>query len=402
MTLSILTDTFCRPSTNLMVTHHYYTSNEQFEQSLDIYHPTYSSATNKKPIVVLVVGSAWLGHRSFVYNQTSWWNSSGPKAVARLGYTCVCIRHRGSFPGVYSALTLLFVVVMIGLLKCCMDVVLVWMYGLNTKSLLQDYWGVDGSTASFVALSMGVALMKLGGRNAASFGDMQNDVMDALAWFDENRGKLLNYDNATTSKSKNSKIVFGGYSSGGHVAATVVQQPNLWKERNLPGPDEYCSTILYISPVLCTKPYHVDLERHLTSISLKKVSTSLSEDRLSNRSSSTSKLDDTANSIQHTTKQPPSWLTDHLIHTVFGYQIPSPIHTHACSPNIPHLFIGCNKEMFGLDWLDLFFASRDYNELLVSRGVDSKFVGVDSDHWNILGSWDLLEVLERELRLIKD
>jgi hypothetical protein len=58
--------------------------------------------------------------------------------------------------------------------------------------------------------------------------------------------------------------------------------------------------------------------------------------------------------------------------------------------------------MFGLDWLDLFFASRDYNELLVSRGVDSKFVGVDSDHWNILGSWDLLEVLERELRLIKD
>jgi hypothetical protein len=421
MIASILTDTFSTSPTNVTVTNHYYTSNKYFEQSLDIYHPTKTAnKNNNAPTVVLVVGSAWLGHRSFIYNQTSWWNSSGPKAVARLGYTCVCIRHRGSFPGIYSGLTLLFVVIMIGILKCCLDVMLVSLTGLNTMSLLQDKWGVvdnDGSSVTalfFVALSIGISLMKVGGRNAASFSDMQSDVMDALAWFDENRGKLLpnHNDAANNNKSRKNKIVFGGYSSGGHVAATVMQHPHLWKERNLPNPDEYCSTILYISPVLCTKPYHDDLERHLSSISLKKMmpyasSTSLSEDPLSNSnsSSSTPELNDTTyhHSIQQTIqKQPPTWLTNQLIHTIFGHPIPSPIHTHMSSPNVPHRFIGCNKEMFGLDWLDLFFASRDYNELLRSRGVDSKFVGVDSDHWNILGSWDLLEALERELRLIED
>ena len=84
---------------------YYYTDNKLFEQSLDIYRPaaterkasnadersTTSSSSSSRPIVALVVGSAWLGHRSFVYSPTSWWNSSGPKAVAELGYECVCV-----------------------------------------------------------------------------------------------------------------------------------------------------------------------------------------------------------------------------------------------------------------------------------------------------------------------
>ena len=39
-----------------------------------------------------------MGHRNFIYASTSWWNSSGAKNFARLGYTCVCVRHRGAFP----------------------------------------------------------------------------------------------------------------------------------------------------------------------------------------------------------------------------------------------------------------------------------------------------------------
>ena len=77
---------------------HYYTSNKLFEQSLDLYRPPAKKNTSKDaasssepPIVALVVGSAWLGHRAWVYLQTSWWNSSGPKAVAELGYVCVCV-----------------------------------------------------------------------------------------------------------------------------------------------------------------------------------------------------------------------------------------------------------------------------------------------------------------------
>lgn len=74
---------------------YYYTTNKAFEQSLDIYRPVTNAARKQSssppPIVALVVGSAWLGHRSILYSGTSWWNSSGPKAVAELGYVCVCV-----------------------------------------------------------------------------------------------------------------------------------------------------------------------------------------------------------------------------------------------------------------------------------------------------------------------
>ena len=398
MLLSILTDIF-HPSAKVTAQSHHYTANKSFEQSLDIYHPPNIDNDNTKPIVILVVGSAWVGHRSFIYAQTSWWNSSGPKAVARLGYTCVCIRHRGSFPRVYSVLTLLYVIVMVGMVKSCVDGVLFLMNGSSIMDLLAE-WNVNEATALFVALSTGLILMELGGWGSASFTEMQNDVMDAIAWFEENRDKLL-VQNRNGSESLQRRNVFGGYSSGGHVAATCMQQPQMWKDRNLPNPEAYCSMILYISPVLCTKPYHTDLERHLSSLSLKKISTStLSDDSSSSAATPAPELDATTHLLDQP-KQAPNWFTDHLLHTVFGYEIPSPIHTYAVSPNTQHLFIGCNYELFGLNWLDLFFASRDYNELLAAKGVDSKYVGVDSNHWSILGSWDLLDVLERELRCIK-
>ena len=76
---------------------HHYTDAVAFEQSLDVYRPgdRAGGGGSARPVVALVVGSAWLGHRPEIYLGTSWWNSAGPRAVARLGYTCVCIRHRG-------------------------------------------------------------------------------------------------------------------------------------------------------------------------------------------------------------------------------------------------------------------------------------------------------------------
>lgn len=371
---------------------HYYTTSQSFEKSLDIYRPNNDDATNK-PIVALVVGSAWLGHRSIIYAGTSWWNSSGPKAVARLGYTCVCIRHRGSFPRSSSPLTLSVLGVIVGIVKLGLDRVLIYFYGVSLA------WDTRGATFLFIALSIAVLLMELGGRNSASFQDMQNDVMDALVWFDRNRNKVSNTDKGSDDATQ--KIVFGGYSSGGHVASMVMQQPQLWKDRKLPNPTSFCSTILYISPVLCTKPYHGDLERHLSSLSSNDLtSTSSSSDTASSSVASTIQSMDSTAHLTYQTKQSPTWLTNQLINTIFGQPIPSPIHTYIQTPSIPHIFIGCNKEMFGLNWLDLFFASKDYNALLKSRRVESRFIGVDSDHWNILGSLDLSEVLERELRQV--
>lgn len=90
---------------------YYYTNNNLFEQSLDIYRPVANGATSTKqsssseessaPIVALVVGSAWLGHRSILYSGTAWWNSSGPQTVSELGYVCICVSSLGG-PGYFS------------------------------------------------------------------------------------------------------------------------------------------------------------------------------------------------------------------------------------------------------------------------------------------------------------
>lgn len=376
------------PTQKITKSSHYYTTSQSFEKSLDIYRP--NNDAKNKPIVALVVGSAWLGHRSIIYAGTSWWNSSGPKAVARLGYTCVCIRHRGSFPRSSSPLALSFVGIIV---KLGLDRMLIWLYGVSLA------WDMRTATLLFLALSIAVLLMELAGTNSASFQDMQNDVMDALVWFDRNRNKIFNTDRASDNATQ--KIVFGGYSSGGHVASMVMQQPQLWKDRKLPNPTSFCSTVLYISPVLCTKPYHFDLERHLSSLSSTDLSsTSSSSNTASSSVTSTIESMDSTAPLTQKARQSPTWLTNQLIDAIFGQPIPSPIHTYTQTPSIPHLFIGCNKEMFGLNWLDLFFASKDFNALLKSRRVESRFIGVDSDHWNILGSLDLTEVLERELRQV--
>ena len=76
-------DEWSSSSSVLQSTRHYYTSSDLFEQSLDVYRLALPAAgcggegedEDPPPIVALVVGSAWLGHRSFVYSGTSWWNS---------------------------------------------------------------------------------------------------------------------------------------------------------------------------------------------------------------------------------------------------------------------------------------------------------------------------------------
>ena len=78
----------------------YYTPERRFEQSYDVYYP--ANPDGSLPLVLLVVGSAWLGHSALIYAVTSWWNASGPRAVASTGAVCICIRHRGAFPRVAS------------------------------------------------------------------------------------------------------------------------------------------------------------------------------------------------------------------------------------------------------------------------------------------------------------
>lgn len=328
--------------------------------------------------------------------------------------------HRGAFPKTFSPLSILFVSIMAGLLITLTN----WFIGTDGWKVLEEFIatnvGVEatnisfGQTSAFLLASfMGLLAMELAGNGSASFDQMQNDVMDALAFVEKNKKRLgLNI-------SSELPIIFGGYSSGGHVASCCAQEPNLWKQRNLPSPDIYCESLLYISPVLSTKPYaEIQMCRRISSLSSSSMSPSSSMPSLSpsevsdqnaaarralEKSSSSTSSSASLSSLQ-STSSPPTWLTSALVKAIFGHaaaQTPSPIHSYHKSPSLPTTFVGCRKEMFGLNWLDLFFCSPTYSNLLNSRGIDSRYVAVDSDHWNILNSTVLSDALEEEIRLVQ-
>ena len=508
-------------SRKLTAERYYYTDAELFEQSIDIYRPlslelpSHNELTSKnvkqqrthtksKPVVALVVGSAWLGHHPFIYHQTSWWNSSGPKAVAKLGYVCVCIRHRGGFPKVASFLNNMLrgVLTNVILMHFIVGVIISILIGsmaicfvCTNNGEWKEYYEDDGflsnlqqiQSAAFAQLASSAAiyaapmatsvmffftslmLMEIIGKNSASFDDMQSDVMDALAWYEKNKEMLgLNGREKETSAILSSgrhanllkptktktPFIFGGYSSGGHVAATITQNQQLWKDRNLPPCHEYCSAILYVSPVLSTRPCYDNenvlklLNKQLTvNGSTAQSLSSLSTSSLSFRSSpslasastpSLASIEESMTALQPSpsvkkeqtrvilsspcssrlsftspssplASQSPTWLTDQIIKLVFGpnamHTLPSPIEAYHKSPPIPHIFLGCKNEVpLKLNWLNLFFSSEIYSLLLqkhdtfADRGIESRYCEIESsDHWNVLDSREFYCVLGKEL-----
>ena len=324
-----------------------------------------------------------------------------------------------------SLLTIVYIFVMVALLMTLAHVILDDDRALTS---VKDSLVLLGYKQVFLLLSAaGLFLIEMLGAGAASFDDMQQDVLDALAWLHANESRLFDLDNrcgsstqlltpqnnATTCRRR--PFIFGGYSSGGHVAASVVQNSTMWTDRNLPEPHVHCDSMLYISPVLSTKPYHDELPPYLKQIS-----------SLSSSSLSSLPIDATSTSVADqqllqplneavrpilSSKSPPpplpppTWLTDQVVKAVFGHHIahtiPSPLHTHDKSPPIPHTFLGCKHEMFGLNWLDTFFSSPKFSELLNRMGIASRFVPIESDHWNILSSTELRDVLRIELKRIE-
>lgn len=193
-------------------------------------------------------------------------------------------------------------------------------------------------------------LWTLAVRGCAKFDDMLQDVGDALVWVHGNKETILGH-------KKEVPLVFGGYSSGGHVAATLLQRPHVLKSRGLPEPEKVCDAVLFVSGVLAVRP-PVDSQRSA------------------------------------------QWLTNLALKTAFGdeaHQVPSPLHEGQL-PRLPHLLIGCADEVFGTGWLDVFFSSRAFCEVAKARGVPVRYIEVKSDHWFILGSQVLSTALVSELQ----
>mmetsp|Transcript_35616 Transcript_35616/g.106288 ORF Transcript_35616/g.106288 Transcript_35616/m.106288 type:complete len:395 (-) Transcript_35616:527-1711(-) len=353
--------------TKVKRTRHYYSTQQSFEQSLDVYKPVDPHAVLEDdedaslPLVVLVVGSGWLGHRAFIYAATSWWNSAGPQSLARLGCVCVCVRHRGAFFVIPEARTVISLL-------------------LVASAVIYAVWGLFAAFVTTALLALIWALLAVGARGSAKFEDMQHDVADGLAWVHRYKDKeelvLTKPPNGVTSSEQAGQLmskralVFGGYSSGGHVASTVLQRPAFLKSKGLPPAEKVCDAVLLISGVLAVRP--------------------LKEEPSLPRASKDAR--------------PPNWLTDLTMQIVFGKEnsslVPSPI--EGTKPNLPHVLIGCAEEVFGLDWLDVFFCSSSYNDALERVGIPSRYIKIKSDHWNILRSREFSKVALDELQLISN
>lgn len=157
-----------------------------------------------------------MGHRSIIYSGCSWWNAKGPRTIASTGATCVCVRHRGSFPVVDSGVV----------------AALAAITGLYSKSLVH-------AVAVAAGIYVGWTMMR---RGSASFENMMEDVAAAIEYIKKSD---INTDN----------VVLGGYSSGGHVLTSLLNRPDILKKNNLSDKiTKLCNGVLLLSGVLGTEP----------------------------------------------------------------------------------------------------------------------------------------------------
>lgn len=359
-------------------THHYYnttTSGEKqqlllFEQSLDVYQPTTLSDSNNndsKPIIVLVVGSGWAGHKYLISMASNWWNSSGPQMIIRdLKTKCICIRHRGGFP------------------KFPYQKVVALVAGINFVLYLYNALSDDVQTAdnnyssswhlhAFITTILVIydGILRWAAQGAATVDDMMEDVTVALKWI---------HDNHYAAGKR--PIWFGGYSSGGHVASLVLQNPQLVLDQQVVPLEEWIQKFVFVSGVMGVRP--------------------------PSPSPTTITKKDAAATIT-----PPRFVTEFVNQTIFGEQaaktLPSPVEELAKAakekqayPKVPHLLIGCQNEFMGLTWLDYYFKSEEYHQTLAKEypKISSKYVSLPTtNHWEVLSSRELKDALEKELQL---
>ena len=86
----------------------------------------------------------------------------------------------------------------------------------------------------------------LAARGAASHDEMMDDVASALAWVRDHQDRLVAPGATQPARVK----LFGGYSSGGHVAVSLLQQPELLEAKGLALPAAGYDGVLLLSGVL--------------------------------------------------------------------------------------------------------------------------------------------------------
>ena len=204
------------------------------------------------------------------------------------------------------------------------------------------------------------------------------------------------------TKLRSRPLFFGGYSSGSHVAASLLQRRDLLASRGLSKDsdadgytgdakpsnkgdcvrmEQICDGVVMVSGLLPARSSPVVLSSDPSE------SQSQSQSKLGLKSKSQSQqqpqslvskgMVPATKSATNDTVVPsdnlPRWLTDAVMKTVFGNEvanIPSPLHgSPSMILRLPHLLIGCKHEVFGINWLDVFFCWGDFCTMLKSGQI---------------------------------
>lgn len=327
-------------------THQYVENSSNFEQSLDVYLPTTTSAgaAQSPPLVVLVVGSGWLGHREFLYSTFNKENAAGPRNLAAIGCVCVAVRHRGAFvqpPNfTLSALVVVSVLALKGLL---------W---LVAAALLWLGWWLTA-------------------RGAATHDEMMDDVAQALAWVRRHRAELM--PGGDGAQSTPACTLVGGYSSGGHVLVSLLSRPDKLKQWRLPPAAAGFDGVLLISGVLAS--------HSAPPLPPPSLATWL---------------------VTWLVPTGPFGLFADQLAGVPRRTLPSPLHSIDACCAVPHLLVHCVHEAFALPIvepaLSHLLCTTPFANALRARGdVPVRVEAIESNHWKILGSATLADALTRAL-----
>jgi acetyl esterase/lipase len=214
--------------------------------------------------------------------------------------------------------------------------------------------------------------LTLGG---AKYEHMLQDVATGLRWVHDNREELH-----CPSQPSPKKLLFGGYSSGAHVAAVLLQRPDVLKGHGLPAPTAgLCDGVLFLSGLFATWDL-LHLQKGVLGGPMRQ-----------------------------------SGFTDWVFRFTFGEHrvwsrdeyltIPanntSPLQDVARTPNLPHVMIGCESEVFGIDALDDAFGfvlcQDRYAAALKQIGIPVRASKVDSNHFGMFLDDRFMAMLRSEL-----
>ena len=217
-----------------------------------------------------------------------------------------------------------------------------------------------------------VAFLYVEGIGAAGIHDMVSDVSSALGYIDVHAHEwgLGGLEPQNLNHKNSIPVVFGGYSSGAHVAATLL-------------------TVSPLSPLLSVTSKEPHKLKHLTIRSVLYLSGVLDVSAEPFLMSLLSRL---------VLGKPPS-------------EVPSPLRALASLDEMtigsfpPHVLIGCKREVFGWSILDSAFCANEYAETLrSSRHTDEtskvQLILLDDwtvNHWSILSSLALRKALRNVL-----